>query len=446
MVVKRWRTPRIIWLIRRSRRLRPGRWPRPHAGRDRPFLNRRRISFHPPRPARPPRSRRPREYSMAWVYGATLLVAALILVRVSPPGKQSLPVTSPLYTRHASWLGNLFKGFGVGMSSAESWLGSGIGLMGVASSSRPAPFHWRSVMIAALSDVAGVPLTNLKGLLQLELPGMAKVAAKPAPPASPPPSAGPSTPAPTAPKAPSSSSDSKNAIIPGLPGAGGRVWAQLGTKPEVGIYQTHSRESFYPELTPGASTAYTTEWDKTVVQVGWWLAQDLHQQGVSVVQSRVDNMANGILASYNKSYYNAQKLLRWYPSVRMLIDLHRGDAVKTETTAAIHGEQTAKILIVVGTNKLLPNPYWHQNYEFALKLSRELDAIAPGILRGTGIETVPYRYNQQLMPRDLLIEVGGPNNTLAEERYAVNYLAEAIQAALKAPPAPPLPTPSPPSS
>lgn len=261
-------------------------------------------------------------------------------------------------------------------------------------------------MVQLAESLTGVRFDDLASLLRTELPML------PAEPS-------PKTPVPASP-------GGRDQMMAGLPGQGGRVWAVLGARPVVGIYQTHSRESFWPALPPGTPTPYTTQWDKTIVQVGWWLAQDLYRNGVGVVQSRVDNMADGILASYNLSYYTAKRLLRWYPSVRILIDLHRSQDPGSETTVVVHGQRVARILLVVGTNQLLPNPYWHENYQFALRLARALNQVAPGVVRGNGIETVPYRYNQQLMANDLLIEVGGPDNTLAEERYAVDDLAEAI--------------------
>jgi len=87
---------------------------------------------------------------------------------------------------------------------------------------------------------------------------------------------------------------------------------------------------------------------------------------------------------------------------------------------------------VVGTGQLLPNPYWHQNLAFALRLVRALDRAAPGILRGDGVETVPYRYNQELLPADVQIEIGGPENTLEEEREGAWYLAEALADVIRA--------------
>ncbi len=274
---------------------------------------------------------------------------------------------------------------------------------------QPAGFalHWQSIAMAGLADISGVHLTSLNGLLQFEIPTMALVQST---------IARPITPMPRPPQ--------QDQRLPGLPGDNARVWAELGNRPLVGIYQTHSHEAFFPALPAGTTAAYSTVWSTTIVQVGWWLAQDLRSHGVGVVQSRVDNMSEGLLASYSRSYYTAKQLLRWYPDVHLLIDLHR--APDTVPAVTVHGVQMAPIMIVVGTNKLLPNPYWHQNLEVALHLAKALKAVAGGILLGKGIDMVPYRYNQQLMPGDLMIEVGGPNSTLAEERYAVHELALAV--------------------
>jgi stage II sporulation protein P len=208
---------------------------------------------------------------------------------------------------------------------------------------------------------------------------------------------------------------------PGLPGDHHRIWAQLGQKPLVGIYQTHSEEEF-----GHGPNGYSTVWGNTVVQVGWWLAQDLHGQGIHTAQARVDNMREGMLGSWSLSLQTARQLLRWYPSVRILLDVHRSRRPLSETVARVHGAETARILLVVGTSQLLPNPHWQENMELALKLARELKTIAPGILRAPGVDVAPYRYNQQLLPADVLVEVGGPANSLGQERRAVSYLAQAV--------------------
>lgn len=347
------------------------------------------------------------------LYGITLALATLVLWRTPSRPTVAIPVTGHLAGQgHQSWLASNLGALHVSRGSLISWMNQGIPLLGLTAESEPFRWRWRSWVLTGLIDLSGVRLTSLPALLELEIPALRLVPTE--------------LRAPTTPSKPLPPPSGQDATLSGLPGAGSRIWAKLGTNPLVGIYQTHSTESFWPVLHPGSPTANSTHWSDTIVQVGWWLANDLNQRGIGVVQSRVNNMSDGLLASYNKSYYTAKQLLKWYPTVRVLIDLHRGQASGSVTTTTIHGTKAARILIVVGTNKVLPNPYWHQNLTFAMRLAKALDAIAPGLLRGNGIESVPYRYNQQLMPADVLIEIGGPDNTLAEERVAAADLARAL--------------------
>ena len=380
----RWRLPVIIWFLRGSKnRYGNKRWPVTHQ---------RRIPW-----------------ASATLYGGTLFLAAAVLWKV-PARPTAIPVsTYPALPSKPSWMDKRLASWKVYPTTFRSWLNQGIALLGLVMDPSDVQAHVNQLLATGLHTMTGVPLNNLPALLRLEIPALATVHPAKARPRS-------------EPKPPRAKA--QNEVDKSLPGDGGRVWAELGQDPVVGIYQTHSHESFWPYVPTGSATAYSTDWSKTIVQVGWWLAVDLHQTGIAVVQSRVNNMSEGLLASYNKSYYTAKRLLKWYPTVRMLIDLHR--APQNVPPALIQGNKVSKIAIVVGTNKLLPNEYWHQNLAFALKLSKVLEEVAPGILRGQGIETVPYRYNQQLMPADVMIEVGGPNSTLAEERYAVHDLAEAI--------------------
>ncbi|WP_338055058.1 stage II sporulation protein P [Sulfobacillus harzensis] len=383
----RWRHPAVIWL-RRIKKEQYWRGKRPRRVRRMPWTS-------------------------ATLYGVALLAAGLVLWRV-PANPGTLPVSSRPVSDRPSWMDRGIAGLKAPESTLKAWINDGIPLIGLTLNPSNFAMHVRDLLTTGLTEVSGVHITSLKGLLAMEIPQLAAL------PHVTPPTHRVATANPS--KAPRPKE--QDAVDKSLPGAGGRVWAELGKDPQVGLYQTHSHESFWPYVAAGSSTAYSTDWSKTIVQVGWWLSEDLHREGLSVVQSRVDNMSEGVLASYNKSYYTAKTLLKWYPTVRMLIDLHR--APDNVGPANIHGHKVAKILLVVGTNKLLPNPYWHENLQVALKLARALKGLAPGILEGNGIDMVPYRYNQQLMPADLMIEVGGPNNTLAEERYAVHDLAEAI--------------------
>lgn len=384
----RWRQPVVIWL-RRAQKNRY--WNRK---RKRTVDDKRRVPW-----------------SSAALYAAALLAAAGVLWKV-PPKSSDIPVSARLVVpSKPSWIDRTLSNWNVPAATFRGWLNQGVPLLGLVMDSYNFEVHLNALVATGVRAITGIQLTSLDSLITVDIPALSVVHY---------PVAAPVTNKPTKQVRPKA----QDAVDASLPGDGGRVWAELGQDPLVGIYQTHSHESFWSELPSGSATAYSRDWSKTIVQVGWWLAVDLHDTGTPVVQSRVDNMSEGLLASYNKSYYTAKQLIKWYPSVRMLLDLHRGSSAVAP--AAIQGNKVAKILIVVGTNKLLPNEYWHQNLEVALRLSKVLQEVAPGILEGKGIETVPYRYNQQLMAADLMVEVGGPNSTMAEERYAVHDLAEAI--------------------
>lgn len=399
--VARWRQPVIIWL----RRVRKNSYWR-----------------HKPKGIKHPLAPPQIPWMSGSLYVAALVVAGLVLWNVPKPSSVIPTLTKPSVASRPSFVDRALSHASVSRDTFEAWLNQGIPLLGIVMNPNNLRVHWDAFLLTSLRTVTGVRLNSLDNVLRAAIPILGVVPARPVALVQ---KSAPKSQVKVLPR-----SKAQDAQDPTLPGDHHRIWAELGTSPTVGIYQTHSHESFWPYVGRGAVTAYSTQWDKTIVQVGWWLALDLHTMGVSVVQSRVDNMSEGLLASYNKSYYTAKQLLQWYPSVRLMIDLHRGP--NTVPPVTIQGTQVSRIMIVVGTNKLLPNAYWHQNLEMALKLSKALTQVAPGILLGKGVDVVPYRYNQQLMAGDLMVEVGGPNSTLSEERYAVRDLAQAMDRLIRA--------------
>jgi stage II sporulation protein P len=86
---------------------------------------------------------------------------------------------------------------------------------------------------------------------------------------------------------------------------------------------------------------------------------------------------------------------------------------------------SAQLMIVLGTN--------HENYEdnlsLGLKLHAQLEETYPGIMRPLQLRA--QRFNQDLCPGALLIEVGTAGNTHAQALRAAEYLAEGILALAK---------------
>ena len=123
--------------------------------------------------------------------------------------------------------------------------------------------------------------------------------------------------------------------------------------------------------------------------------------------------------------------MKGYPSIRLVLDLHR-DAADTENgqlrTAVDTGDgQIAQLMLVMGTEEAgLRHPDWEENLSLALKLHATLEGQCPGIMRPLILRS--QRFNQDMSPGALLVEVGAAGNTHAEAIAAAEQLAEAIAA------------------
>ena len=118
--------------------------------------------------------------------------------------------------------------------------------------------------------------------------------------------------------------------------------------------------------------------------------------------------------------------MKQYPSIRLVLDLHRdaaGEGTSQMRTSAIaDGERSAQLMLVMGTNY----ETYPDNLSLALKVQAQLERQCPGITRPLQLRAA--RFNQDLCPGSLLVEVGAAGNTHPEARRAADQLAKAIVA------------------
>jgi stage II sporulation protein P len=211
--------------------------------------------------------------------------------------------------------------------------------------------------------------------------------------------------------------------------------AEPGLQVLVGIYHTHATESFLPAI-PGASgkplnQAYSDDPSRSVIAVGKALAEALQARGVGAIHSeRQHDLMEGFSRSYINSRVTAEQMCAEHDLV-FLFDIHRDALKRSQSVAQINGETVAKISIVVGLGQMEsnPHPHWKQNWNLALRLANAMEQKYPGL--SGGIIPKPFVYNQDLSPHALLLEVGGPENTLAEECRAVQLLADVLVEMIK---------------
>lgn len=205
----------------------------------------------------------------------------------------------------------------------------------------------------------------------------------------------------------------------------------LQEKPMVYIYQSHNRESFLGKLRNGITldTAYDKE--KNITLVGERLAKSLKNNDISVLQTKTDYWTMGSFEkSYDFSRQTLKKILNNNESIKMVFDIHRDSLTRAKTTTVINGKNAASIFFIVGGS----NKNWQKNSEFAKKLDSKTKQMYPGLSRGVTKKTstaYDTRYNQDLHPNSVIIEIGGPENTLDEANYTADLLANLISQLIK---------------
>ena len=215
-------------------------------------------------------------------------------------------------------------------------------------------------------------------------------------------------------------------------------WDLTGDEPTVLIYHTHAMESYTPQTGEDYTEEVpfrTADLDYNMVSIGTRLAELLENAGISVLHDTTLHDAASYNGSYASSRETVEKYLAQYPSIRLVLDIHRdaaedGSGHQVATTAETAQGDTARLMLVLGSEAGgLYNPNWQENYALAVKLQAVLEQESPGLCRE--LHLTDQRYNQDLSPGALLIEVGAAGNNHDEALRAMTPLAEAIAALAK---------------
>ena len=199
--------------------------------------------------------------------------------------------------------------------------------------------------------------------------------------------------------------------------------------PKVLIFHTHSQEAFQDSKKGDTST--------TIVGMGAYLAKKLNDKGVETMHhDGVYDLINGKLdrsKAYELSETGVRNLLKKYPSIEVVIDLHRdGVAESTHLVTDINGKKTAKIMFFNGLSRTkangeisyLKNPYRKDNLAFSFQMQLACEKKYPGFARHIYLKG--YRYSLHMKPKSLLIEAGAQNNTVEEMKNAMDLLADVL--------------------
>lgn len=201
--------------------------------------------------------------------------------------------------------------------------------------------------------------------------------------------------------------------------------------PQILIFHTHTSEG-YLDSREGVA-------EDTVVGAGILLAKELRETyGYNVIHETTvfDRKADGS-DDRNNAYNNAlpviTSILEKYPSIKVVIDLHRdsGEA----RTSVVNGISTAKVMLFNGLCRTkdgpityYSNPNLQGNLAFSLHLQITGNELYPGLMHRIYLKS--YRYNMHLKEKYLLVELGTHRNTVAEAKAAMIPFAETIATVL----------------
>lgn len=206
--------------------------------------------------------------------------------------------------------------------------------------------------------------------------------------------------------------------------------------PQILIIHTHSSEAYSPaglDKYDDLGTNRTLDQNCSVIRIGSELAQMLGDCGLEVIHDTQVFDYPSYTGSYNRSCEAIEKYLADYPSIRIVIDLHRdalgSDTVIYKTAATEKGVCAGQIMFVVGTDASgLEHPGWRQNLGLAVYLQNAVCQSYPSLMRP--ILLTKYRYNQNLTPGSVILEVGTNGNTLREALAAIRLFAQCAGPAL----------------
>ena len=84
-------------------------------------------------------------------------------------------------------------------------------------------------------------------------------------------------------------------------------------------------------------------------------------------------------------------------------------------------------MLVVGANQ----PNWKENLAFARQLEAKCNELYPELLRNNIHLKETGRYNQQVHPHAVLLEIGSDLNTQEEANYAMECFAQVVYEVLQ---------------
>ena len=201
--------------------------------------------------------------------------------------------------------------------------------------------------------------------------------------------------------------------------------------PQVLIIHTHTSEAY----TPDEQDYYVpTDVERTqdpafnVVRVGNAITEIFEKRGISVIHNATVHDYPSYSGSYTRTLEEIEKILAQYPSISVVIDVHRDaliadDETVYKTVTTIGDTPTAQVMLVMGTGEDgLSHPDWKDNLRLAVRIQKNMAEKYPTLARPLNLRT--ERFNQHATKGSMLVEIGASGNTMSEALAGARLFAE----------------------
>lgn len=202
--------------------------------------------------------------------------------------------------------------------------------------------------------------------------------------------------------------------------------------PDILIYHSHATEAYTMDGTDmyEESDSYRTlNTDQNMVRIGTEMTKILESAGLEVIHDTTLYDYPDYNDAYNRSSQAVKETLDKYPSIRLVIDVHRdalaGNDGTIYKTVAGTVENCAQIMMVMGTDSLgQTHPNWRVNLSLATSIQKALADKWSTLARPIALRT--SRFNQHYSTGCLLVEIGSHGNTLQEAITAGRLYARTL--------------------
>ena len=201
--------------------------------------------------------------------------------------------------------------------------------------------------------------------------------------------------------------------------------------PQVLIVHTHATEAYTQDgtdLYTPSDNARTLDEHCNMLRVGDEMERVFTEMGLGVIHDRTLYDYPQYNGAYSRSGAGIQAYLEQYPTIQIVLDVHRdalvgedGTVYKAATT--IDGTKVAQVMLVLGSSEGDSHPNWQKNLTLAAKIQRSMDTLYPTLARPMTMRASVY--NQNLTAGSLLVEVGCHGNTLQEALGGARLFARA---------------------